>query len=128
MVMRVIEAKTFSGYGGLRQTELPKPQPAKDRVLVRVTAAGVTPLDHTILSGAHPRAKEACAYSRRTLRPLSRPVSSGRSRRNRMVLRASGRFGRPPRPSRMSAAQLSSWLNSHRTFYSNSHGDHDDCN
>jgi NADPH2:quinone reductase len=55
--MRAIEAKTFSGYGGLRQTELPKPQPAKDRVLVHVTAAGVTPLDHTILSGGHPRAK-----------------------------------------------------------------------
>ena len=55
--MRAIEAKTFSGYGGLRQTEFPKPQPAKDRVLVRVTAAGVTPLDHTILSGGHPRAK-----------------------------------------------------------------------
>jgi len=35
MVVRAIEAKTFSGYGGLRQTELPKPQPAKDRVLVR---------------------------------------------------------------------------------------------
>jgi NADPH2:quinone reductase len=43
--MRAIEAKTLSGYGGLRQTELPKPQPARDRVLVRVTAAGVTPLD-----------------------------------------------------------------------------------
>jgi NADPH:quinone reductase len=55
--MRVIEAKTFSGYGGLQQTELPKPQPVEDRVLVRVTAAGVTPLDHTILSGGHPRAK-----------------------------------------------------------------------
>jgi NADPH2:quinone reductase len=55
--MRAIQAETFSGYGGLRQTELPKPQPAKDRVLVRVTAAGVTPLDHTILSGGHPRAK-----------------------------------------------------------------------
>ena len=55
--MRAIEAETFSGYGGLRRTELPKPQPAKDRVLVRVTAAGVTPLDHTILSGGHPRAK-----------------------------------------------------------------------
>src|SRR6202034_3339904 len=55
--MRAIEAKTFSGYGGLRQTELPKPQQTQDRVLVRVTAAGVTPLDHTILSGAHPRAK-----------------------------------------------------------------------
>jgi NADPH:quinone reductase len=56
-MMRAIEAETFSGYGGLRQIELPKPQPAKDRVLVRVTAAGVTPLDHTILSGGHPRAK-----------------------------------------------------------------------
>ena len=55
--MRAIEAKTFSGYGGLWQTELPKPEPAKDRVLVRVAAAGVTPLDHTILSGGHPRAK-----------------------------------------------------------------------
>jgi NADPH:quinone reductase len=57
MAMRAIEAKTFSGYGGLRQIELPKPRPTKDRVLVRVTAAGVTPLDHTILSGGHPRAK-----------------------------------------------------------------------
>src|SRR2546430_1085676 len=55
--MRAIEAKTFSGYGGLRQTELPRPQPAKDRVLVRVTAAGVTPLEYTVLSGGHPRAK-----------------------------------------------------------------------
>ena len=34
--MRAIEAKSFSGYGGLRQTELPTPQSAKDRVLVRV--------------------------------------------------------------------------------------------
>jgi NADPH2:quinone reductase len=57
MAMPAIEATTFSGYGGLRQTDLPRPQPAKDRVLVRVTAAGVTPLDHTILSGGHPRAK-----------------------------------------------------------------------
>ncbi|MGA7814427.1 alcohol dehydrogenase catalytic domain-containing protein, partial [Caballeronia sp.] len=54
--MRAIEAKTLSGYGGLRQSELPKPQPATDRVLVRVTAAGVTPLEYTILSGGHPRA------------------------------------------------------------------------
>ncbi len=55
--MQAIEAETFTGYGGLQQIELPKPQPAKDRVLIRVAAAGVTPLDHTILSGAHPRAK-----------------------------------------------------------------------
>jgi NADPH:quinone reductase-like Zn-dependent oxidoreductase len=57
IAMRAIEAESFSGYGGLRQIDLPRPQPAKDRVLVRVTAAGVTPLDHTILSGGHPRAK-----------------------------------------------------------------------
>src|ERR1700691_780112 len=55
--MRAIEAETFSGYGGLRPIELPKPQRTKDKVLVHVTAAGVTPLDHTILSGGHPRAK-----------------------------------------------------------------------
>jgi NADPH2:quinone reductase len=55
--MRAIEAKTFSGYVGLQQIELPKPQSAKDKVLVRITAAGVTPLDHTILTGGHPRAK-----------------------------------------------------------------------
>src|ERR1700729_1452929 len=55
--MRAIEAETFSGFGGLRQIQLPKPKHAKDRALVRITAAGVTPLDHTILSGGHPRAK-----------------------------------------------------------------------
>ena len=55
--MRVIEAETFSGFGGLRQVELPKPRRAENRVLVHITAAGVTPLDHTILSGGHPRAK-----------------------------------------------------------------------
>src|ERR1700751_1085477 len=57
MAMRAIEAKTFSGYCGLQQTQLPQPQPERDRALVRVTAAGVTPIDHTILSGGHPRAK-----------------------------------------------------------------------
>jgi NADPH:quinone reductase len=44
--MRAIEAETFSGYGGLRETELPEPRAAKDRVLVHVTAAGVTPLEY----------------------------------------------------------------------------------
>jgi NADPH:quinone reductase len=57
MPMRAMQAETFSGFGGLRQVELPKPRRAEDRVLVRVTAAGMTPLDHTILSGGHPRAK-----------------------------------------------------------------------
>jgi NADPH:quinone reductase len=57
MAMRAMQAETFSGYSGLRQIESPEPLPAKDKVLVRVTAAGVTPLDYTILSGGHPRAK-----------------------------------------------------------------------
>jgi len=55
--MRAIQAESFSGYGGLRLIEAPKPPPAKDRVLVRVTAAGVTPLDHTILTGGLPRTR-----------------------------------------------------------------------
>jgi NADPH2:quinone reductase len=57
MAMLAIEANTFSGYGGLRLVELHKPEPTKDRVLVRITAAGVTPLEYTVLSGGHPRAK-----------------------------------------------------------------------
>lgn len=55
--MRAVQAETLSGYGRLQQIELPKPLSANDRVLIRVTAAGVTPLDYTILSGGHPRAK-----------------------------------------------------------------------
>src|ERR1700704_2644896 len=55
--MRMIQATQFTGYPGLVQLDAPKPQIADGRVLVRVTAAGVTPLDHTILSGGHPRAK-----------------------------------------------------------------------
>ena len=55
--MRMIQATQFTGYQGLVQVDAPKPQIADGRVLVRVTAAGVTPLDHTILTGGHPRAK-----------------------------------------------------------------------
>ena len=55
--MRAIEAETLSDYAGLRQIETPKPQRTKDKALVHITAAGVTPFDHTILSGRHPRAK-----------------------------------------------------------------------
>jgi NADPH2:quinone reductase len=55
--MRMIQATQFTGYQGLVQLDAPKPQVVDGRVLVRVTAAGVTPLDHTIVSGSHPRAK-----------------------------------------------------------------------
>jgi NADPH:quinone reductase len=55
--MRMVQAIQFTGYQGLVQLDAPRPQVTDGRVLVRVTAAGVTPLDHTILSGSHPRAK-----------------------------------------------------------------------
>jgi NADPH2:quinone reductase len=55
--MRAIEAETLTGYAGLRQVELPKPQRTRDKALIHIKAAGVTPLDHTILSGGHPRAR-----------------------------------------------------------------------
>ena len=55
--MRAMRAEEFSGYKGLKLVDLPKPAVTDGKVLLRITAAGVTPLDHTILSGQHPRAK-----------------------------------------------------------------------
>ena len=52
--MRAMRAETFSGYEALKLVELPKPAASDGRVLLRMTAAGVTPLDHTILSGKFP--------------------------------------------------------------------------
>src|SRR6204780_722110 len=49
--MRAMRAEKFSGYEALRLVDLPKPVVTDGRVLVRVTAAGGTPLDYTILSG-----------------------------------------------------------------------------
>jgi len=49
--MRAMRAETFSGYEGLKLVQLPKPVVSDGTVLIRITAAGVTPLDHTILSG-----------------------------------------------------------------------------
>src|SRR5712672_109458 len=49
--MRAMRAEKFSGYEGLKLVDLPKPAVSDGRVLLRMTAAGVTPLDHTILSG-----------------------------------------------------------------------------
>jgi NADPH:quinone reductase len=54
--MKAMRAESFTGYGDLKLVEVPRPTLADGRVLVRVTAAGVTPLDHTILSGGYPRA------------------------------------------------------------------------
>src|SRR6185436_5726438 len=55
--MRAMRAEKFSGYEGLKLVDLPKPAVSDGKVLLRMTAGGVTPLDHTILSGQFPLAK-----------------------------------------------------------------------
>jgi len=52
-----MRAEGFGGYKDLKVVDLPKPTVANGKVLLRMTAAGVTPLDHTILSGHFPPAK-----------------------------------------------------------------------
>ena len=52
-----MRAEQFSGYEGLKPVDLPKPTVSDGKVLLRMTAAGVTPLEHTILSGQFPLAK-----------------------------------------------------------------------
>jgi len=49
--MRAMRAETFNGYKELKLVDIPKPAVPDGRVLLRITAAGVTPLDYTILSG-----------------------------------------------------------------------------
>ena len=52
--MRAMRAEEFNGYKDLKLVNLPKPALSDGKVLLRMTAAGVTPLDHTILSGRFP--------------------------------------------------------------------------
>jgi NADPH:quinone reductase len=55
--MRAMRAEGFRGYQDLKLADIPKPHVSDGRVLVKITAAGVTPLEHTILSGGYARAK-----------------------------------------------------------------------
>jgi NADPH2:quinone reductase len=55
--MRAMRAEGFRGYQDLKLVDIPNPQVSDGRVLVKITAAGVTPLEHTILSGGYQRAK-----------------------------------------------------------------------
>ena len=55
--MRAMRAEKFSGYESLKFVDLPKPAVSDGRILLRMTAAGVTPLDHTILSSQFPLSK-----------------------------------------------------------------------
>src|SRR5258708_5083267 len=49
--MRAMRAEKFSGHEALKLVDLPKPAVPTRNVLVRMTAAGATPLENTILSG-----------------------------------------------------------------------------
>jgi len=55
--MRAMRAEEFNGYEELKLVDLPRPTVSDGKVLVRMTAVGVTPLEHTILSGHFPLAK-----------------------------------------------------------------------
>lgn len=55
--MRAMFADQFGSLDHLKLTDFPKPSPAPGRALVRMTAAGVTPLEHTILTGGMPTVK-----------------------------------------------------------------------
>ena len=55
--MRAMRAEQFSGYGGLKLSHFPEPAVTNGKVLLRMTAVGVTPLEYTILFGQFPLAK-----------------------------------------------------------------------
>jgi NADPH2:quinone reductase len=54
--MRAMVATRFGADSSLVLVNVPKPDLSSDRLLLRVTAAGVTPLDHMILTGHFPLA------------------------------------------------------------------------
>jgi len=56
--MKAIQAADRGGYDALRLVDIPRPQPRAGQALVRVTSAGVTPLDRTVLAGLHPTARK----------------------------------------------------------------------
>ena len=101
--MHAMRAERFSGYQDLKLVEIPKPAVSDGRVLVRLTAAGVTPLDYTILSGGHPRAKAPLVLGNEGVGVIEDPGGSGlavgrrvmftalrRSREWRVARRAAG--------------------------------------
>ena len=95
-----MRVEKFSGYEGLRPADLPKPAVLNGKVLLPVTAAGVTPLDHTLLSGHFPLAKPPLVLGNEGAGvveegggrdfPIGSPVMfTGRCKLQRHVLRCS---------------------------------------
>lgn len=57
-VMRAVRLERFGDYGELKPVEVPRPESADGRVLVRMSVAAVNPLDDTVRRGYFPAAKE----------------------------------------------------------------------
>jgi hypothetical protein len=77
--MKAIQAADRGGYDALRLVDIPRPQPRAGQALVRVTSAGVTPLDHTVLAGLCRSclcARIRRCRSRLRAKQLARPGSS----------------------------------------------------
>jgi NADPH2:quinone reductase len=52
--MRAFVASSFTGFAALALQDIPTPTPSEDRLLVRLVAAGVNVVDHSILHGRMP--------------------------------------------------------------------------
>ncbi|ADJ45332.1 NADPH:quinone reductase and related Zn-dependent oxidoreductase [Amycolatopsis mediterranei S699] len=93
--MRAIQYDEFGGYDVLRVVDVPVPVPDDGQALVRVTLAGVNPLDDTVRSGKLP----AAAVRPLPIRPggfgvgvLTEPGASGLPAGTRVIL-SGGRYG-----------------------------------
>jgi NADPH2:quinone reductase len=64
-IMRAMRAEGFSGYEDLKLVDIPKPAVSDGQVLVRITAARVTPLEHTILWGDTHEPKQLWSWEER---------------------------------------------------------------
>src|ERR1700722_8544288 len=56
--MKAMQAATNGDYDAQRLVDLPDPEAQVDQAVVQVTSAGVTPLDHLVLTGLLPSAKK----------------------------------------------------------------------
>ncbi|MGW5722539.1 quinone oxidoreductase family protein [Amycolatopsis sp. NPDC003865] len=93
--MRAIQYDEFGGYDVLRAVDVPVPVPADGQALVRLTLAGVNPLDDTVRRGKLP----AAAVKPLPIRPggfgvgvLTEPGASGLAAGTRVIL-SGGRYG-----------------------------------